>query len=105
MAYSDTVTDALTCQATAKGVKNGTENLNSIAYLFQGIGAVAGGLMAFMVQEANLVDPVQCFGIYLLLQGFFFVAALQMSNDLEPGEISEVEAGAQEAYNEEGPAG
>ena len=34
MAYSDTVTDALTCQATAKGVKNGSENLNSIAYLF-----------------------------------------------------------------------
>jgi len=61
--------------------------------------------MAFMVQEANLVDPVQCFGIYLVLQGFFFVAALQMSKDLEPGEISEFEAQAQEASNEEGSAG
>lgn len=33
MAYSDTVTDALTVQAANKGVKNGSENLNSISYL------------------------------------------------------------------------
>jgi hypothetical protein len=66
MAYSDTVTDAMTCQAAAKNVKNGNENLNSIAYLFQGFGAVAGGLMAFAVQEINTVNPVQCFGIYLM---------------------------------------
>ena len=34
MAYCDTVTDALTVQATKKGVKNGSENLNSVSYLF-----------------------------------------------------------------------
>ena len=66
MAYSDTVTDAMTCQAAAKGIKNGNENLNSIAYLFQGIGAVAGGIMAFAVGRLNTVNPVQCFGIYLM---------------------------------------
>jgi hypothetical protein len=34
MAYNDTVTDALTCQAAKKGVKDGNENLNSLSYLF-----------------------------------------------------------------------
>jgi len=34
MAYCDTVTDALTVQATKKGVKNGSENLNGVSYLF-----------------------------------------------------------------------
>ena len=46
MAYSDTVTDALTVQAANKGVKNGGENLNSISYLVQGVGAITGALMA-----------------------------------------------------------
>ena len=34
MAYSATVTEALMVQASAKGVKNGSENLNGLAYLF-----------------------------------------------------------------------
>jgi len=46
MAYSDTVTDALTVQAANKGIKNGNENLNSISYLIQGVGAITGALMA-----------------------------------------------------------
>ena len=45
MAYSDTVTDALTVQAANKGVKNGSENLNSVSYLVQGFGAICGALM------------------------------------------------------------
>ena len=34
MAYNDTVTDALTVQATKFGVKDGNENLNSLSYFF-----------------------------------------------------------------------
>ena len=34
MAYCDTVTDALTVQASKRPILNNTENLNAISYLF-----------------------------------------------------------------------
>jgi hypothetical protein len=57
MAYNDTVTDALTCQAAKFGVEDGNEILNSISYLMQGIGAIAGALMAMAAQDSSRIGP------------------------------------------------
>lgn len=67
MAYNDTVTDALTCQASKLGVEDGTENLNTLSYLLQGIGAIAGAMMAEYVTDHKDIGPFQCFGVYLIL--------------------------------------
>ena len=91
MAYNDTVTDALTCQAAKFGVKDGNENLNAISYLFQGIGAIVGAFISMQVKESKHFNPYSCFGVYMLLQFFFFVSALMMNKDMEPGEIEEKE--------------
>lgn len=49
MAYNDTVTDALTVQASKLGIPNGCEWLNGICYSLQGFGAITGALMAIFV--------------------------------------------------------
>lgn len=50
MAYCDTVTDALTVQASKTDFEDVNESLNSFAYSMQAIGAIVGALMANMVQ-------------------------------------------------------
>ena len=87
MAYNDTVTDALTVQASKKGVQDGTENLNAICYFMQAIGAIAGAFMSMFVTNTKELDCYQCFGIYLALQSLFFMSAYCMNKSLEPGEI------------------
>ena len=51
MAYNDTVTEALTVQASNKGVVNGSESLNTISYLCQAFGAVIGALIVLVSEE------------------------------------------------------
>lgn len=92
MAYCDTVTDALTVQASKIGVQDGNENLNSFSYLMQAIGAIAGALMAVVVNNTDKIGPFECFGIYLILQSIFFFAALFMNKKLEPGQISNIKS-------------
>jgi len=65
-------------------VKYGTENLNSIAFLTQGIGAIVGACMAQMFSTAKSVNPFECFGVYILLVGIYFVFAMQLDRSLEP---------------------
>ena len=50
MAYNDTVTDALTVQASKFDVPDAAEWLNSLCYAMQGVGAIIGALVAFYVQ-------------------------------------------------------
>ena len=90
MAYNDTVTDALTVQASKFGAPDGSENLNSLCYMMQGFGAISGALMAALVQTTPSIGPFDCFGIYLALQTTFFVCALFMNKKMEPGEITDL---------------
>lgn len=89
MAYCDTVTDALTVQASKTDVEDVNESLNSFAYSMQAVGAIAGALMANMVQNNAAIGPFQCFGIYMCLQIFFFMSTLFMNKDLEPEELDQ----------------
>lgn len=100
MAYCDTVTDALTVQASKIGVEDGNENLNSFSYLMQATGAISGALMAMMVSNTDKIGPFQCFGIYLVLQSIFFFAALFMNKKLEPGPISNIKSEIEPPTNE-----
>jgi MFS family permease len=88
MAYNDTITDALTVQAAKFGVEDGNENLNSISYLMQGIGAICGGLISMKANDFKL-NPYHTFIIYLVLQAVFLVSACMMNSSMEPGEIVE----------------
>ena len=90
MAYNDTVTDALTVQATKFEVPDGCEWLNGLCYALQGIGAIFGALMAIFVQRRPYIGPFHCFGIYLALQITFFICAYLMNQQMEPGDIKEV---------------
>ena len=90
MAYNDTVTDALTVQAAKFDVKDGCEWLNGLCYMFQGIGAIFGALMAAFVQRTKDVGPFSCFGIYLGLQTVFFICAYFMNQEMEPGDIKDI---------------
>lgn len=65
MAYNDTVTDAMTVQASKSGVEDGTENLNAICYFMQAVGAIAGAFMSMFAQSSKTLDPYDCFGIYM----------------------------------------
>ena len=51
MAYNDTVTEALTVQASNKGVINASESLNTISYYFQTLGAICGALIVLISEE------------------------------------------------------
>jgi len=88
MAYNDTLTDALTVQAAKFGVKDGNENLNSLSYFMQGLGAISGALMAMKANDFNF-NPYRTFGVYLVLQAFFLFFAWKMNSSMEPGEIDE----------------
>lgn len=68
MAYCDCIVDALTVLASKSEVEEAGKNLNSVCYLFQGIGAIAGASlsMAFS-KEGEDVDYFTCFGIYAAL--------------------------------------
>jgi hypothetical protein len=57
MAYNDTVTDAMTVQASKSGVEDANENLNSICYMLQALGAINGAMMAGMVSKTDLIGP------------------------------------------------
>ena len=46
--------------------------------------------MAHLVQKAEYINPFQCFGVYLVLQGFFFFSILGMNKGMEPGEIQNI---------------
>lgn len=91
MAYNDTVTDALTVQASKFDVPDGCEWLNGLCYMMQGIGAIAGALMAGFVQKTAYLGPFECFGIYMALQMTFFVLAYFMNQNMEPGEIRDLQ--------------
>jgi|TARA_B110000285_G_C15104516_1_gene607117 hypothetical protein len=51
MAYNDTVTEALTVQASNKGVINASESLNTISFYFQTLGAICGALIVLISEE------------------------------------------------------
>ena len=53
MAYNDTITDALTVTASKTGVEDANENLNSICYMLQAIGAIFGAFVAGLVSETD----------------------------------------------------
>ena len=91
MAYNDTVIDALTIQASKLGIDNGIENLNSISFIMQAVGAISGGLMAELISMENILGPFKCFSIYMFIQMLFFMAALLMNDKLEPGNIKEIQ--------------
>ena len=57
MAYNDTVTDALTCQAAKFDVEDGNSILNAMSYCMQGVGAIAGALMAMSAQNNPNIGP------------------------------------------------
>jgi uncharacterized membrane protein len=67
MAYNDTITDALTVTASKTGVEDANENLNSICYMLQAIGAIFGAITAGFVSETDVIGPFDCFGFYLVL--------------------------------------
>ena len=81
IAYVDTIIDALIVQNSKKSTSSGTENLNSLAFLMQATGAIAGALMAQMFTTLNFVNPFQAFGVYLLLQVILLVATLQLNEE------------------------
>lgn len=56
MAYNDTVTDAMTVMAAKQGFENGSENLNSICYFMQAVGAIFGAFMSMLVTKFNALD-------------------------------------------------
>ena len=85
MAYNDTVTDAMTVMATKQGFESGCENLNSICYFMQAIGAIFGAFMSMFVTQTEALDTYQCFGIYLVLQMTLFMSAFCMNRSMEPG--------------------
>lgn len=89
MAYNDTVTDALTVQASKFDIADCCEWLNGMCYAMQGFGAIIGALMAVLVQRAPYIGPFHCFGIYLGLQITFFICALFMNKQMEPGEMKD----------------
>ena len=87
IAYIDCVTDALTIQVSTNSVKHGTENLNTIAFLAQGIGAIVGAMMAIMFNCAKQVNPYESFGVYIMLMCVYFLFALNLDSRLEPPEL------------------
>ena len=73
-------------------MEDGNENLNCVSFLLQAVGAISGILMAIFVNNTHSIGPFQCFGIYLILQIIFFIAALLMNKELEPGQISDIKS-------------
>ena len=57
MAYNDTVTEALTVQASNMGVHNGSESLNTISEYFKALGGITGACFVLLANEHE-VPPV-----------------------------------------------
>ena len=86
MAYNDTVTDGLTVQATKIGHEEFSESVNSLAYILGAFGQIAGTIIAWLLDKYSTLDPFKNFGVYLILQAFFFVSACQLNKSVEPNE-------------------
>ena len=82
MCYSDTVTDALTVQASIKGGKDIGALLNGISFGSNALGAVSGSVVAF-IYEKEFKNPTNCFLVYLLLQVLFLFLAIQLNDKKE----------------------
>jgi hypothetical protein len=78
IAYCDTVTDALTVQASNNGSKNAGDFLNGLAFGSNAFGAVSGSVVAF-IYEKEFSNPTNCFVVYLFLQVLFLTFAIQLN--------------------------
>ena len=85
MAYCDTVTDALSVQATKHNIKGGNENLQSMQLIAKSFGGITGCILAAIFQQSHLIDqPEICFGIYVGLQVVLFLSAFLMNQKIDP---------------------
>ena len=80
MAYCDTVTDALSAQASKHGIRDAHENLQYVEMISQAFGGVTGCLLAAAFQQSAVLNkPQNLFGVYIGLQVVLFLSAFLLN--------------------------
>ena len=97
-AFADVIADALMVIQARRDKAQGSQDLQSLAWMVTGFGAVVGGLVAAYMTE--YLDPYWCFGYYSICGFAIIVSACCLNVELETEgdfdyEVPRTEAGSQ----------